>query len=268
MDDLDDELRRLFSDDRLDVHSAPVSTEAVLRGADRRRRRRNAVAGTLALVAVAGAGIGVSRFGMSSPDGTAGALLTTSTSVPTTSSPPPPVTVYSTETVTLGQPPNSTGGNTGKPSSGGTSKSTPKPPSSPATPESQPGRYGTLALGMSEADALATGSLVEPGSPADAEARCKAYATKSVPDTDAVVVSPARGIVRITMPSYAKTPKNVGAGSTVADVKAAYKNAAQSGSDVIVQMSATPPWSYVFKTDGTVVTTVFMRLNANDCISV
>ncbi|MET8761206.1 hypothetical protein [Lentzea sp. NPDC004782] len=36
-DDLDAELRRLFSDDRLDVHVTP---DAVLRGANRRRRRR------------------------------------------------------------------------------------------------------------------------------------------------------------------------------------------------------------------------------------
>ncbi|MEV6711823.1 hypothetical protein AB0M48_07215 [Lentzea sp. NPDC051208] len=269
MGDLDDDLRKLFSDDRLDVHSAPVSTEAVLRGANRRRRRRNAAAGTFALVTLVGAGIGVSRFGVSSPDSPVGAFLTTSTSASTTSASPPPVsTVIQTETVTVGQPPNSTGANTGKPNPGGTSKSNPKPPSAPATPESQPGRYGTLALGMSEADALATGSLVEPSSPADPDNRCKAYATKSVPDADAVVVSPAKGIVRITVPNYAKTPKNVGAGSQVSDVKAAYQNSTQSGSSVLAPMSASPPWTYVFETDGTVVTAVFMRLNANDCVSV
>ncbi|SDK63476.1 hypothetical protein SAMN04488074_106274 [Lentzea albidocapillata subsp. violacea] len=269
MGDLDDDLRRLFSDDRLDVHSVAVSTEAVLRGANRRRRRRNAVAGTFALVTLVGAGIGVSRLGASSPDGTAGALLTTSTSAPTTSASPPPVSTSSrTEAVTTGQPPNSTGGNTGKPDAGGTSRSSPKSSSSPPTPESQPGRYGTLALGMSEADALATGSLVEPASPADPDNRCKAYATKSVPDTDAVIVSPVKGLVRITVPNYAKTPKNVGVGSRVADVKAAYQNAVQSGSSVLAPMSATPPWTYVFETDGTVVTAVFMRLNANDCTSV
>ncbi|RDI18745.1 hypothetical protein [Lentzea flaviverrucosa] len=269
MGDLDDDLRRLFSDDRLDVHSAPVSTEDVLRGADRRRRRRTAMAGTFALVTLVGAGIGLSRLGAPSPDSTVGALLTTSTSAPTTSTPPPSVsTVISTETVTVGQSPNSTGGNTGKPNPGGTSRSNSTPSSSPPTPESQAGRYGTLALGMSEADALATGSLVEPSTPADPDGRCKAYATKSVPNADAVVVSPAKGIVRITMPSYAKTPKGVGAGSAVSDVKAAYKNSTQSGSTVLAPMSATPPWTYVFETDGATVTAVFLRLNANDCASV
>lgn len=269
MDDLDDDLRKLFGDDRLDVHSTSVSTEEVLRGATRRRHRRNAVAGTFALVAVVGAGIGLSRLEMPAPDSTAGALLTTAVSVTTTPPPPPPSTstVISTTTVTVGQPPNSAGGTTGRPDPGGTSRSNPKS-STPPTPESQPGRYGSLALGMSEADALATGSLVEPSGPADPDNRCRAYATKSVPDANAVIVSPAKGIVRITMPNYAKTPKNVGAGSQVSEVKAAYTNSVQSGSSVTVQMSATPPWSYVFKTDGTVVTTVFMRLNANDCATV
>ncbi|GGN00299.1 hypothetical protein GCM10011609_43300 [Lentzea pudingi] len=268
MDDLDDDLRRLFSDDRLDVHSTSVSTELVVRGAARRRHRRAAVAGTFALVAVVGAGIGVSRFEMPAPDSTVGALLTTAVSVTTTPPPPPSTsTVISTATVTVGQPPNSNGGNTGKPDPGGTSRSSSKT-STPPTPESQPGRYGTLSLGMSEADALATGSLVEPSSPADPDNRCKAYATKSVPDANAVIVSPARGIVRITMPNYAKTPKNVGAGSQVSEVKAAYTNSIQSGSSVTAQISASPPWSYIFETDGAVVTTVFMRLNANDCATV
>lgn len=268
MGDLDDDLRKLFSDDRLDVHSAPVSTEDVLRGADRRRRRRTAMAGTFALVTLVGAGIGLSRLGAPSPDSTVGALLTTSTSAPTTSTPPPSVsTVISTETVTVGQSPNSTG-NTGKPNPGGTSRSNSTPSSSPPTPEAQAGKYGALALGMPEADALATGLLIEPSSPADPDGRCKAYATKSVPNADAVVVSPAKGIVRITMPSYAKTPKGVGTGSSVADVKAAYKNSTQSGSSVLAPMSATPPWTYVFETDGATVTTVFLRLNANDCASV
>ncbi|MGW6443610.1 hypothetical protein [Lentzea sp. NPDC055074] len=269
MSDLDDDLRKLFSDDRLDVHSTSVSTEQVLLGATRRQRRRTAVAGTFALVAVVGAGIGVSRFQPSSSDSTAGALLTTAVSTTTTLSPPPPSisTVVSTATVTVGQPPNSTGGNTGKPDPGGTSKSAPKS-SGPATPESQPGRYGTLSLGMSEAAALATGSLIEPSSAADPDNRCKAYATKSVPDANAVIISPAKGIVRITMPTYAKTPKNVGAGSQVADVKTAYANSTQSGSVITAQMSATPPWSYIFETDGMVVSAVFMRLNANDCATV
>ncbi|GHH48914.1 hypothetical protein [Lentzea cavernae] len=264
MDDLDDELRRLFNDDRLDVHSEPVAVEAVVSGARRRRRRRTAVTGAVAVVALVGAGIGLTHLTTSRLEDTTGALLTTGTSATSTPTSPPPVsTVVSTVTQTVNAPPgtgtpdDTSTGDPGKPSS--------NRPSTTLVPESQPGRYGTLALGMPEAEALETGSLVEPSTPADAEQRCKAYATKSVPDANAVIVSPAKGIVRIMMPSYAKTPKNVGAGSTVADVKTAYANAAQSGSHVTVQMAASPPWTYVFEIDGTTVTTVFLRLAAGDC---
>ncbi|MET9227016.1 hypothetical protein [Lentzea sp. NPDC003310] len=265
MDELDDDLRRLFSDDRLDVHSTTVSTEAVLRGADRRRRQRAAVAGSFALVAVVGAGVGLSRLGEPLPDTASNGVLTTGVTT-TTTSPPPVSTVISTVTVTVEPPPNQNGGTTsGNP---GTKSTPPSKPTSVPPPESQPGQYAKLALGMSEADALATGTLVEPSTPADAENRCKAYARQSVPDNDAVVVSPDRGIVRMLLPSFAKTPKGVGAGSKIADVKIAYGNATQNGSNLVVPMNATPAWSYIFETDGTAVQKVFMRLNANDCSSV
>lgn len=263
-DDIDVELRRLFSDDRLDVHVTPDATDAVLRGADRRRRRRSAMATTFALVALVGSGIGLTQL-RSSMDHTADELLpTSSSSASTTPSPPSVSTFTSVSTVTVDPPAsNSAGnnpGNTGKPTAGNPSKpssTTPPPP-----PPSEPGKVGKLALGMSEADALNTGSLVEPGTPSGS---CTTYATTTVPDSDAAVISKANGIVRLTLPSYAKTQRGITAGSTVADVKAAYPTATQSGSTLLVQMAATPKWTYVFETDGAAVTTIRMRLAANDC---
>ncbi|GLY48131.1 hypothetical protein [Lentzea sp. NBRC 102530] len=269
MDDLDDELRKLFSDDRLDVHSTPISTESVVAGATRRRHRRTAVAGAFALVALVGAGTGVLQVSRMGQDDSIGALLTTSSSVATTTPPPVSVSTFtSTATVTVnaptgsgpsGEETKSSGTNT--PKSNGTS-------SPPATPEAQPGRYGTLALGMSEADAVATGSLVGAGTPADPDNKCKNYATKSNSVDDAVVISPERGIVRITLPEYAKTPKNVGKGSKVTEVKTAYANAVQTEVKTTVKMAASPPWSYVFESNGDTVTRVLMRLDANDCATV
>jgi hypothetical protein len=268
VDDLDDELRRLFSDDRLDVHSTPDATDAVLRGADRRRRRRSAMTTTFALVVLVGAGIGLTQL-RSSGDHTAGDLLPTSTSSASSTTTPPSVSTFTaTATVTVDPPPNPNGNNTGKPNPGNPTKSSPPVKSAPPTPQSEPGQYGSLVLGMSEEAALKTGSLVEPSSAADPENRCKAYATQSVPDTNAVIISPAKGIVRITLASYAKTRKGIGVGSKVDEVKAAYSNATQSGSTMVAPMAATPAWSYVFETDGTAVTTIFMRLAANDCATV
>jgi hypothetical protein len=263
-DDLDVELRRLFSDDRLDVHATPDATDAVLRGAGRRRRRRSAMTTAFAMVVLVGAGIGLVQLRPPSDD-TASELMPTSTS--SSSTPPPSVsTVISTVIVTVDPPPNSGGSDPGKTSTGTPTR--PRTSTPPVTPESQPGKYGSLALGMSEADALKSGSLVEPGSSADPENKCKAYATKSVPDANAVIISPAVGIVRITLPNYAKTQKNVGAGSTAAEVKTAYPSATQSGSNLTVPMTAAPKWTYVFETDGATVTTVLMRLDANDCPAV
>ncbi|MEV6241714.1 hypothetical protein [Lentzea sp. NPDC051838] len=260
-DDLDDELRRLFSDDRLDVHATPDATDAVLRGADRRRRRRSAMTTAFAVVALVGAGVGLTQL-PSSGDHTAGELLPTS-SPSTTSVSQSTSTVYSTTVVTVDPPANSSGSTpgAGTPSSGNPSKprTTTTPP---APPPAEAGKFGKLVLGMSEADALKTGSLIEPGTPVGS---CTGYATGTVAENDAVVISPARGLVRITLPSYAKTAKNVAAGTPVADVKNAYPTAVQNGSELRVEMAATPKWTYVFETDGAVVTTVRMRLNANDC---
>lgn len=266
MGDLDDDLRRLFGDDRLDVHPAPDATDAVLRGAHRRRRRRAAISSAFLVVALVGVGLGATQLRTLSHDDPADELLETATSTASTTSLPP-----STSTVVAPgssgrpvTPPASSGGTTTPPGTG-TGKPRTTTPSPPPPPPAEPGRLGALLLGMSEADALATGALIEPSSPADQENRCKAYATRSVPDGDAVVISPARGIVRITRPSTAKTQKNVGVGSTVAEVKAAYGNATQSGTTVLVPMATSPSWSYVFTTNGTTVTTVHMRLAADDC---
>lgn len=260
--DLDGELRKLFNDDdRLDVHVSAKAEETIVRGAKRRRQRRNAVVGTFAVVALVGAGAGI--IGLQHLPGAnnmAGPLLSTSSSQPT---PPPPSVSTHTETVIVTADPPIPGGNTTK-----GNNNTNKPPtgsSSTQTPPSEPGVYGKLKLAMSEADALKTGSLIEPTGEPNPDEKCKKYATQSVSQPDAVIISATRGIVRITLPNYAKTTKSVGAGSKIADVKAAYPTAAQNGSELVVQMNATPQWVYVFETDGTAVKTVRMRLAANDC---
>jgi hypothetical protein len=264
-DDLDAELRRLFSDDRLDVHVTPDATGVVLRGANRRRRRRTAVTAAFVLVALVGAGAGLTQL-RAHDDDTAGEVLPTSIS--SSSAPPPPSvsTITLTSTVTVDAPPpgsiGSVPGNSGTSTPGSVKLTTTTPPSAPPA---EAGKVGKLALGMAEADALKTGSLVEPGTSTNG---CTAYATTTVADSDAVIISPAKGIVRLTLPSYVKTQRNIGVGSKVADVKTAYPTATQNGSTLLVEMAATPQWTYVFGTDGAAVTSIRMRLAANDCPSV
>jgi len=266
-DDLDDELRRLFSDDRLDVHVPSDATEAVVRGAGRRRRRRSAAASVFAVMTLVGAGVVLTQLRPPSDD-TAGDLLPTSSSTASaTSTPPSQSTVFLTKTETVQAPAS---GNPNNPDKPGNTANPTKPrvtTTPPPAPPAEPGQFGKLVLGMSEAAALKTGELIEPSSTTDPDAKCKAYSTNSVPDSDAVIISMAKGLVRITLPSYAKTTKGITVGSKVADVKAAYPTATQSGSTYLVQMAATPKWTYVFETDGTAVTAVRQRLADHDCPS-
>lgn len=189
----------------------------------------------------------------------AGPSLSTSQSS-TSTTPPTASTVTETVTVPAEPPPETGGNNTG----GGNTK---KPPTSSSTPPRAPEAaapvYNKLSLGMTEVDALKTGMLVE-GQPKPDEA-CKGYAMTSVDDPKAVIISTAKGVVRITLPEYAKTTKNIGAGSKVTDVKTAYPTATPNGSELVVQMNTAPKWFYVFENDGTVVTTVRMRLADSDC---
>ncbi|SDH44693.1 hypothetical protein SAMN05216553_12271 [Lentzea fradiae] len=260
MDDIDDELRKLFNDDRLDVHVTPDATSSVVRGAQRRRRRRAAATGTFAVVAVIGAGIGLTQLRPLALD-SADDLLPTSSSTASTTPPPPSVSTYTqTVTVTVDPP---VGGVPNTAQNGTTAPNTTKSSSTSTTKESAPGVFGRLALGMSEEDALKTGSLGTAGTPT--EAGCKPYSSVSNADPSTVLISSAKGIVRIKLPDTARTSKNIGTGSKVTDLKNAYPSAAVNGSELVVQMTATPAWVYVFENDGTAVTSVRMRLADNDC---
>ncbi|MEU7480138.1 hypothetical protein AB0A63_29430 [Lentzea sp. NPDC042327] len=264
---VEDELRRLFKDDeRLDLHVSSRAEETVVRGAQRRRQRRSTAAGAFAVVVLIGAGVGLVqlRHGPVDTD-VAGSAL--STSAPSTTTPPPSTTVI-TETITVpadvpptsGTHPGNGNGNTG---SGSTTKSTTGTTTPPRAPEAAAPVYNKLRLTMTEADALKTEMLVPP-KPQPDEA-CKNYAMTSVNDPNAVIISAARGIVRITLPEYAKTSRNIGAGSTVTDLRNAYPTATQNGSELVVQMNTSPKWFYVFENDGTTVKTVRMRLADSDC---
>lgn len=261
--DLDDELRKLFSDDdRLDLHVSPKAEETVVRGAQRRRRRRGAAAGAFAVVALVGAGIGLLQLRyLPEAFDAAGPLLPTSSSVSSTPPPAPQVSTHTETVIVTVNPPVASGGNTNtdvpsKPPMGTNS-------SRPSVPEV--GGWGKLKLAMSEADALKTGVLVEPTTAPNPDEKCRKYATQSAADADAVIISTVKGVVRITLPSYGRTTQGIGVDSKIADVKAAYPNAAQNGSELVVPMNATPKWDYVFENDGTVVTKVRMRLADNDC---
>ncbi|MGH3863358.1 hypothetical protein [Actinokineospora sp.] len=92
---LDDELQRLFADERLDVPVRPGATEAVVAGARRVRRRRvatAAVGGAAALSLLAGTAIVLAKPGptQSAPgsDASISATVVTTTKRKTSRRPP------------------------------------------------------------------------------------------------------------------------------------------------------------------------------------
>ncbi|WP_158850596.1 hypothetical protein [Saccharothrix deserti] len=71
--ELDDRLRELFADERLDLPAPPDAAETIVEGARRRRRARVAVAATFALTALVAGGVAVNGVGrlVSEPAGPA-----------------------------------------------------------------------------------------------------------------------------------------------------------------------------------------------------
>ncbi|PRY45992.1 hypothetical protein [Umezawaea tangerina] len=234
--DLDDELRRLFRDERLDIQVRSGADQAVVTGARRVRRKRMMLAsagGTFAVAALVAGGIALAGVGGGVSMEPAGPVLTT-----TTSSRP------------------------------AQEESSPKNPQAPTS--GQVG-YGKLHLGMSEADALATG-LLTPG-PDDPDG-CHIYFSDTQPNISTpVVISPVKGVVRITLPDYAKTSMGISVGATVADVKMRYPAAVEYDEGFSFTTDNPFPWLYQFivengrKTHSLTdrVTTVRMQLTTAEC---
>jgi len=207
--DLDDRLRELFRDDRLDLPVRPGADTRIVAGARRRRQVRVGVAGAAAAVVLLGGAVGAA--GLRLPGSEAGA-------------PPGPATV----TVSVG-------------------------------PQAlEPPAHANFRLGMTDAEARATGALVLPGH----AGKCVAYSTKDHAG-DAVIVSPRSGVVRITLPPLGYTPSGIGAGSSLQEVRRAYPGVAVEGDRAVVLMGE--DWRYVFPVAGGSVTAVWIERVGSEC---
>lgn len=220
--DLDDELRRLFADERLEVPARPGADEVILAGAQRVRRRRIAAvtaSGTLAVVGAVAAGI---LLAGGHPDAMppanryentpASATTTTTTSSSTRSS--------STRTV----PQGTIGGTEQPPSSQedddpGTTTSTVEPPPSLDYAVLGPGGFSALRLGQSQEEAGATGMVGMPTS--EIYGNCSEYQLL-VDDAHVGWVYFSSSGVAAIMPFESRTPEGVGPGWTVEQAAAVY----------------------------------------------
>ena len=211
---VDDELRRLFADDRLDIAVRPDAEQVIVAGARRLRRRRfvTATAGAVA-VAVMLVGTGIALAGTGAQESLPPAVSTTTpppttSEAPPTTTQPPAVRKKSSESATT--PPATDVEETRK------SPSSKPPPPAYSLDMILPRNFGPLWLEMSERDALATGLL---GAVEGTDGTCTRYAGTF---GGHVLVSANLGIVRIGVTAPVSNPEGIHIGSTVGEVRTAY----------------------------------------------
>ncbi|WP_086839499.1 hypothetical protein [Amycolatopsis kentuckyensis] len=259
-DELEQRLRALFADERLDLPPPPDAGTVIVTGARRRRRRRHAVqavAGVAAAVVAVASGLTMFRIhteggtAAMSADGTAASIK-------------PP------ENLTPGRPPEpSTPGPTGTQSiqasaPPGTPTPTRRPPSS-ATPSTladvvtgpllAADGFGKLKLGMSEADVTAQAvTLSDP----QAGASCTVYKAQGsgLPVAASVVISKAAGLVVVTPDVAAHTAEGIGAGATKPQILAAYPAAKEEAGDVVAPAGAAAEYRFRLGETGVVQTSL------------
>ncbi|WP_410667250.1 hypothetical protein [Amycolatopsis sp. cmx-4-68] len=267
-DELEQRLRALFADERLDLPPPPDAGTVIVAGARRRRRRRRsvqAVAGVAAaVVAVAG---GLTMIHLHTEDGTA--VMSADGSE---------ISVKPPENLTPGR---SSQSSTPGPTSTHSLQATPppvspssKPPRSRPTPSAtalppvmsgpllKPDGFGALKLGMAEADVTALGvTLSDP----QAGASCTVYNAQGsgMPAPASVVISKAAGLVVITPDAVAHTAEGIGGGSTKEQILAAYPAATEESGGVAAPAGAAAVYHFRLGETG-VVQTSLASLN-QDC---
>jgi hypothetical protein len=263
---LDDELRRLFADDRLAVPVARNAGVAVVAGARRRRRNRVAMAAAGSVLAMAGvvfAGAALSGIGHQPATSITAAGPVLSTTAPVAST---------TTSIT-------------------TSPSSVPPTAYKSVDVLGPFGYDKVSLGMSLKDVAAVAQLRD-AAPVTTNG-CLRYSVLvdvvSVPSTvraaatvtpttaslpaDAVLellVSARDGVIQVIAAPTLRTPEGIGIGSSKADLVEAYPMVVlpvRAGSTT-VPAAGNPRAIYVFQVagDGT-VTSFALRQAKSDCPS-
>lgn len=222
MDDLEDSLKRLFQDPRLDMRVAPGAEQKVVAGARRVRRNRIALvtsAGVLSLAVLAGGTFLLARPAGPETTGVAGqpSDLPVESSEPTTT-----VETPQTTTTNRGATPSSSAA-THRAETTSSQTTVLRPPQ--ASLSIGPTGFGSLVLGMSEAD-LANTNSTRPMVVAESNASCVSYRLADVPAT--LTVSKRYGLVSIAVTEAAQTPERMSIGSPEAAVRSTYRAAASA----------------------------------------
>lgn len=254
-DELDEELHRLFRDDRLDVPPREGAESAILAGARRVRRRRTALAatgGTLTVVVLIGAGLFFGGLRSGNTHTAAPAVqpaLSDSGSAPAATPIPlnPPIGSPPTDT-TVGSEAESSAPLSTERTTASRATSTTTSQRADSVPVSGPvlgpSGYSKLQLGMTFDDAKATGLLAGADT---APTGCADYTlSEGTAGVHKVTISGSNGIVSFEA-AGAHTPERIKVGSTKDQLEAAYPTLTKGGSGYSVSTGA--GGTYVFAVD-------------------
>ena len=267
-DELEQRLRALFADERLDLPPPPGAGTVIVAGARRRRRRRHAVqavAGVAAAVVAVAGGLTMIRLhaedgtAVMSADGTEGSVNPpedlTAGRRPEPSTPGP----TGTQSIQASAPPVSP---TSNPPQAPVTQKASTLPAMPSGPLLAADGFGKLKLGMSEAEVTAQAvALSDP----QAGASCTVYKAQGsgVPASASVVISKAVGLVVVTPDVVAHPAEGIGGGATKDQVFAVYPKAKAETGGVVAPASAAADYHFKLGETG-VVQTSLMSVN-QDC---
>ncbi|GAA2989903.1 hypothetical protein [Actinokineospora diospyrosa] len=147
---------------------------------------------------------------------------------------------------------------------------TPAKPAAPAKPEAAkrtailgPDGFGSLKLGMTAEQALATGRIL-PQTPGGSPAPCTMYRAPGQPDNSySVGISDKDGVVLIFGYGGARTPEGIGIGSTRAQVKRAYPKLEDGPNHSGAAVPGHPGTAYGFAIVDDKVTQLWLDRNQN-----
>lgn len=267
-DELEQRLRALFADERLDLPPPPDAGTTIVAGARRRRRRRQgvlAVTGVAAAVVAVSGGLTMLRLhgedgtAVMSADGSSISVKPPENLTPGRQPDPSVPGPTSTQDIQVSVPPASPTSKASRPPSAQPSSKLPPVLSGPLLDADG---FGTIKLGMSETQIAAQGVTL---SDAQAGGSCTVYTAQGggVPAAATVVVSKALGLAVVTPTQAAHTAEGIGTGSTKDQVLAAYPGAKDETGGVVA--AVTTGADFHFRLDGSGVVQTSLAAVNQDC---